>query len=71
MLNESIIMLVEQGVEELSLAQITFGMKIMIIFGFVFLFQTLGKTGGSLLNLLVYVYAFFKWLIFKIRGKEI
>ena len=71
MLNETITVLVDQALEELTVLQIGFGFKIMIIFGFIFLLQTVGKTGGSILNFVVYIYAFIKWVIFKIRGKEI
>ena len=71
MLNESITLLVEQAVEELSIVQITFGFKLMIIFGFFYLINVLAKTGGSLINFSIYVYAFIKWVVFKLRNKDI
>ncbi len=70
-LNESITMLISQGLDELSTAQISFGLKLMIIFGAIFLFNTVAKTGGSLINLLFYIIAFFKWVILKIMGKDV
>ena len=70
-LNNSIMIFVEQGFETLGSTNVYFGIKVLAIFGFFYLLNMAGKTGGSLLNLLVYVYAFIKWVIFKIRGKEI
>ena len=71
MLNESIIMIVESFTKDLSVPQITFSMKLMIVFGIVYIFQTLGRTGANALSILIYVYAFFKWIIFKLMGKDI
>ena len=70
-LNESISLLLNQGMEELSTLQISFGLKLLVMFGVVFLFSTLAKTGGSIISFVIYIIAFFKWVIYKILRKEV
>ena len=70
-LNESISSFISQGFEELTTAQISFGLKLMVLFGAIFLFNTLARTGGSLINLALYVIVLIKWIIFKIMRKDI
>jgi len=71
MLNETAITLVDQAFNELSQTQVAFWIKFFAIIGMIYLLSVIGKTAGSILNLFVYVYAFIKWVIFKIRGKDI
>ncbi len=70
-LNESISELISEGFRELSASQISFGLKIMVIFGFLFFLNTAVKTGASLVEIIIYVIGFFKWVIYKILKKDI
>ena len=70
-LNESIGMLIEQGAEEIALANTSFGLKLLAIFGVIYLFNVVFKTGISFVNTLTYVYAFFKWIYYKIKKRDI
>lgn len=77
-LNETISSFISQGFQELTNAQISFGFKIMVIFGFIFLFNTLLflfntllKLGMSLFDMMIYVIAFIKWVIYKILKKDV
>lgn len=70
-LTNSIVLLMEQGMEELTTLEISFGLKLLVIFGVIYLFNTVLKTGGSAINLLIYVAAFFKWIILKIMRKDV
>ena len=70
-LNESISVFVSQGIQELTTAQISFGLKLMVIFGVIFLFNTVAKTGGSIIELCIYVVGLLKWVIYKIKGRDI
>ena len=71
MLNESISIFIAQGFEELTNAQISFGLKLLVVFGVIYLFNMVTKTGGSIINLIIYLIAFLKWVIYKIIGKDI
>ncbi len=70
-LNESISLFISQGLQELSSSQISFGLKLMVLFGVVFLFNTVLKTGGSIINLIIYCIAFLKWVILKVMRKDV
>jgi len=70
-LNESISVFVSQGIQELTTAQISFGLKLLVIFGVIFLFNTVAKTGGSIIELLIYIVGLLKWIFYKLRGKDI
>ena len=71
MLNESISAFVSQGLNELTATQVSFGFKLLALFGFIYLFNSVIKSGGSIINMAIYVIAFFKWLIFKIMKKDV
>ena len=68
-INESITMLVDQGLAELTTVQVSFWIKLLAILGAIYLFRVVAKTGGSLINMIIYVAAFIKWLIYKIMRR--
>lgn len=68
-LNESITMFIDQGLQTINTASIPFMLKLFAIFGIIWLFNVVLKSGGSIIEMLVYVYAFFKWLWLKIKGE--
>jgi hypothetical protein len=69
-INESIMVLVDQGLAELTTVQVSFWIKLLAIFGAFYLLNILFKTGGSLIHMMIYVMAFFKWLIYKIMRRD-
>ena len=70
-LHESISEFVSQGLMEVNHAQISFGLKLLIFFGFFYLVNVTMKTGGSIIELGIYIIAFIKWIIYKIMKKDV
>ena len=70
-LNESISGLLEQGMQELTNAQISFGLKLLVIFGVIYLMNISMRTGGSIISMVIYVIAFIKWVVYKMMGKDV
>ena len=70
-LNESINGIVAQGLQELTTAEISFGLKLLVIFGIIYLFQTVMRSGFSIIRILIYTVGLFKWIIYKIMKKDI
>jgi len=58
-------------IQELTIAEISFTMKLMIIFGVIYLSNMVMKTGGSIIHLLIYIIGFIKWCIYKILKKDV
>ena len=52
-ISETIIKIFTETVRELNDADIPLGIKILALFGFVFLFQTVSKTGISIISFLL------------------
>jgi len=70
-LNESIHNLINQGLQELTTAQISFGLKLLIIFGVIYLLNVATKTGYSIIEIIIYIIGLFKWIIYKFMKKDI
>lgn len=70
-MSESLRMLIDQGFETLALTQISFGIKLLAIFGAIYLFNILFKTGFSIISLVIYIIGAIKWIYYKMKGKEI
>ena len=70
-LNESMAEFVSQGLQELNTAQISFGLKLLVVVGVGFLLNTAFKTGGSVIEILLYLAGLIKWVIYKIMKKDI
>ncbi len=71
MLNESISVFIDQGLQELNATQISFGLKFLVIMGVFYVFSMAARTGSSLIDLVIYVIAFMKWMVNKMRGKDV
>lgn len=71
MLNESISEFIDQGIQSLTASDITWGIKLFAIFGVIWLFGTVLKSGISVLTASAYVYGFFKWIYKKIRKEDV
>lgn len=71
LLNESMYMLIEEAVESVAIVNLPFILKLFIIFGAIYLFRVVIKTGDSLIIALFYVIGLVKWFIYKIMKKDI
>jgi len=70
-INETMTEFVNQGLQEINVIQLDFGLKILIILGFLYLLNMVFKTGGSLIEILIYLIGFIKYIIYKIKKKDI
>ena len=70
-MNESISKIVTDVIADIGTAQVSGMLKLLMLFGAFFLLSTVAKTGGSIIELLVYVVATIKWAIMKLLKKDI
>lgn len=66
MLNETIV----EMVNALTPAGVIWWIKVLAIIGFIWLVQTIFKSGVHLVYLIAYIYGTIVWLVDKIRGKK-
>ena len=70
-LSSGLVVLATQGLAELNAAQVSFGFKVLAIFGLIYLCNMVLKSGGSLIYMLVYIIGFIKWVVYKILKKDV
>ena len=71
MLNETIIEFVDQGFQTLNAVDISWVIKLFAVFGAIWLFGTIFKSGTSIISAAAYIYGFIKWVYKKLKGEDI
>lgn len=70
-INETIISLVDQAIIEIGASNVSFTIKFLAILGFFWCFSLVAKLSGDIVKFLIYIYAFIKYIVYKVRGKII